>query len=146
MFVARFSGTVCECLAPPRISGVIEKRLFISGNSASLKCNTTKGTEPVTFKWFLNDSLVTVSPNIDMKSDELRVANVSTYLSGTYRCLASNAYGEDEAFLNVNVVGEFCLGRRHDTHKLITATLCNRAKDVARGTKVNQFFIQICIR
>lgn len=45
-------------------------------------------------------------PNTWKDSDELRVASVSAQFTGTYKCVASNTHGADEAVLNVTAAGK----------------------------------------
>lgn len=69
----------------------------------------TGGTPPFTRKWFVNGSLVDDAlprTAFTLWKEQVSVDHVSAQFSGIYKCLASNAYGTDEAFLNVTVGGK----------------------------------------
>jgi len=96
-----------------------EEEVF-SGSDALLTCHVSRGDQPLTIWWTLNDLQLTnnATSGISMvkvgsKTSLLTLTNVDHHSNGEYRCFAENPAGQTSHSANLTVYGKDAPAENH---------------------------------
>ncbi|XP_049272553.1 hemicentin-1-like [Rhipicephalus sanguineus] len=93
--------TSAKPTVPPRITPFSFATKLVAGQRATVTCSTYEGSQPLTFVWLKDGSVLSKGENVEKSEGEahstLSISPLSPRNSGNYTCVASNAAGSDSA-------------------------------------------------
>lgn len=95
--------------APPKCS--VSGRAVAKGN-VTLSCSSGAGKPTPVYKWKKTSpsSEVFFSPTLDEKTGTLKLANLTSSMSGKYVCTATNTAGSETCIVNLDVISSTNVG------------------------------------
>ncbi|KAJ0061446.1 hypothetical protein NL108_001556, partial [Boleophthalmus pectinirostris] len=84
----------------------------VAKGNVTLSCTSSSGKPVPMYKWKKTSptSEVFFSPMLDERTGTLKLANLSSSMSGKYVCTASNAAGSESCFINLEVISSTNVG------------------------------------
>ncbi|XP_072302997.1 endothelial cell adhesion molecule a [Eucyclogobius newberryi] len=91
---------------PPAVPKCSQSGKPVAKGNVTLSCTSSAGKPIPVYKWKKTSpsSEVFFSPMLDEKTGSLKLANLSSSMSGKYVCTASNAAGSESCFINLEVI------------------------------------------
>lgn len=97
----------------PILQEILLPRKIVEKKNIKLNCDLIEGSKPIEFRWYFNDELIkeTDSVKVILRDDmsSLMIKEVAVDSIGTYKCIASNAYGSDHQKISVHFDSEYSL-------------------------------------
>lgn len=94
----------------PKVQPFVFPSMVQIHEKTSVLCIVKQGTQPITFRWYKDNSEIQDSNNIKIKvMDDMSVLTiepVSSSDSGNYTCSATNAYGKHRHSAQLTVEGK----------------------------------------
>ncbi|XP_028839719.1 endothelial cell adhesion molecule a [Denticeps clupeoides] len=89
------SVPVCSLIGKPVLNG-----------SVTLSCNSQSGKPPPLYSWakVSPDTNVFFAPHMNVNTGTLKLANLTSRMSGKYVCNASNTAGTESCYINLEVI------------------------------------------